>query len=73
MQIENIFDPYKDRDDPHSLNVTFSSITAVSRIYEKTRIMRKESRIINYIPRQIKDRLSAVSEFDNNIAYLMSG
>ena len=29
--------------------------------------MRKESRIINYIPRQFKDRLSAVSEFDYNI------
>ena len=29
--------------------------------------MRKESRILNYIPRQFQDRLRAVSEFDYNL------
>ena len=67
MVIENIFIPDKEKDDPKSLNVTFASVSSVSRIYEKTRIMRKESRITNYIPRQFKDRLSAVSEFDYNL------
>ena len=52
MEIESIFIPAKDRGDPQSLNVTFRSLRSVSRIFEKTRIMRKESRIINYIPRQ---------------------
>ena len=55
------------KDDPQSFNVTFESSSSVSRIYDKTRIMRKESRITNYIPRQFKDRLRAVSEFDYNL------
>jgi hypothetical protein len=67
MMIENIFIPAKDKDDPQSLNVTFSSMKSVSAIYEKTRIMRKESRIINYIPRQFQERLAAVSAIDYSL------
>ena len=67
MEVESIFIPAKDRGDPQSLNVTFRSLRSVSRIFEKTRIMRKESRIINYIPRQFQDRLSAVSTLDYKI------
>ena len=47
--------------------MTFKSVTSVSRIYEKTRIMRKESRVMNYIPRQFQDRLRAISSIDYNI------
>ena len=64
MEIENIFVPAKERDDPKSLNVTFKQLSSVSRVYEKTRIMRKESRISNYIPRQFNDALRAISAID---------
>ena len=67
MEVESIFIPAKDKGEPQSLNVTFKSVTSVNRIYEKTRIMRKVSRVINYIPRQFQDRLSAVSNIDFNI------
>ena len=65
-QISSYF-PAKDKDEPQSLNVTFRSLKAVNVIFERTRIMRRESRIINYIPRQFQDRLRAVSEIDYNI------
>ena len=64
MEVEDIFVPAKEKDDPKSLNVTFTQFSSISKIYEKTRIMRKESRISNYIPRQFQDRLKAISEFD---------
>ena len=67
MLIENIFIPAKDKGNPQSLNVTFKSGKSVGRIFEKTRIMRKESRVTNYIPRQFQDRLSVLSEFDFNL------
>ena len=67
MEVENIFIPAKDKGEPQSLNVTFKSVSSVSKIYEKTRIMRKESRVINYIPRQFQDRLFAISNLDYNI------
>ena len=67
MEVENIFIPARDKGEPQSLNVTFKSVSSVSRIYEKTRIMRKESRVMNYIPRQFQDRLSAISSIDYNI------
>ena len=67
MEIEDISIPTKEKDDPQSLNVTFSSFASVTRIYEKTKIMRKESRINNYIQREFKDRLAAVSDFDYNL------
>ena len=67
MEIENIFVPAKDMDHPQSLNVTFKQYSSVSKIYEQTRIMRRESRINNYFPRQFKDRLRTKSEFDYNL------
>ena len=67
MLIENIFIPAKDRGDPQSLNVTFRSVKSVTKIFEKTKIMRRESRIVNYIPRQFQDRLAAVSTIDYNL------
>ena len=67
MEIENIFVPACEKDDPKSLNVTFKDYSSVTRIYEKTRIMRKESRINNYIPRQFNDTLKAISAIDFNI------
>ena len=67
MKIDNIFTPEKDRDDPQYLNVTFRESSSVSKIYEKTRLMRKESRIINYIPKEFHERWRAISEFDYNI------
>ena len=67
MEIEHIFIPAKERESPQSLNVTFRTISSVSKIYEKTRIMRRESRIKNYFPRQFNDRLEAISEFDYNL------
>ena len=67
MEIENIFVPASERDDPKSLNVTFKDYSSVTHIYEKTRIMRKDSRINNYIPRQFNDTLRAISNIDFNI------
>ena len=67
MAVENIFEPEKERDNPQSLNVTFQDSLSVSKIFEKTRIMRRESRIINYIPRQFNDRARAIAEIDYNI------
>ena len=67
MEIEKIFLPTKEMDHPQSLNVTFEQFSSVSKIYEQTRIMRRESRINNYFPRQFKDRLRTKSEFDYNL------
>ena len=67
MEIEKIFVPNKEMDHPQSLNVTFNQYSSVSKIYEQTRIMRRENRITNYFPRQFKNRLRAVSEFDYNL------
>ena len=67
MVIDSIFEPEKERDNPQSLNVTFQDSLSVSKIFEKTRIMRRESRIINYILRQFNDRARAISEIDYNI------
>ena len=67
MEIENIFIPAKEKDDPKSLNVTFKNFSSISKIYERTRIMRKESRINNYIPRQFNDQLRTIGEFDYSL------
>ena len=67
MEVEDIFLPAKGKENPQSLNVTFKNFSSISKIYEKTRIMRKDSRITNYIPRQFQDRLKAISEFDYNL------
>ena len=65
MKIEKIFAPAKL--DPQCLYVTFMHEESVSKIYRKTRCMRKESRILNYIPRQFYSRFRDVSEFEYNL------
>ena len=44
--------------------VTFKQESSVRRIFEKTRIMRKGSRIVNFIPRQFKERSRAIGEIE---------
>ena len=62
MVIERIFAPVnKDRE---CLYVTFKHLSSVSRIYERTKIMRPESRILNYIPKQFNSRLRTVTEVE---------
>ena len=65
MKIENTF--YLDNDKKECLFVTFQHRSSVSKIFEKTYIMRKESRIQNYIPREFRDRARAIAEIEYNI------
>ena len=67
MEVENIFIPAKEKENPTFLYVTFKNILSVMKVYEKTRLMRKESRILNYIPWQFQDRLRAISAIDFEI------
>ena len=62
MEIENIFPAFGVN--PTHLYVTFKQESSVTRIYEKTRIMRHGSRIINFVPRQFKDRSRAIGEIE---------
>ena len=62
MEIEEIFPAYGEN--PAHLYVTFKEESSVTRIFEKTRIMRKESRIMNYIPRQFRERARAIGEIE---------
>ena len=43
------------------------SQSSVTKIFEKTFIMRKESRIQTYIPKEFRDRARAISEIEYNI------
>ena len=67
MEIERIFTPVSAGDDYQWLYVTFRSEASVHKIYEKTRIMRKESRILNYIPREFHSRFEAIRDIGNSI------
>ena len=58
---------YLNRENPEFLFVTFKHRTSVNKIFDKIFIMRKESRIKTYIPRQLNDRASAISEFEYNL------
>ena len=49
MEIENIFPALGEN--PTHMYVTFKQESSVMRIFEKTRIMRRGSRIVNFIPR----------------------
>ena len=60
MQIERVFAPA--RADPQCLYVTFKYVSSVSRIFERTRNMRKESRILPYFPTKFFSRFEAVSD-----------
>ena len=62
MGIEKTF--YLNSENPECLFVTFLHRSSVSKIYEKTYIMRKESRVRTYIPRQFRDRARAISEIE---------
>ena len=59
MEVENIFS-----EDSECLFVTFRHGASVARIFEKTRIMRRGSRIINYIPKEFKDRARGISDIE---------
>ena len=47
--------------------VTFSSVSSVQKIYEKTRIMRKVSRIIPYIPREFHARFCCLRDLGKHL------
>ena len=67
MEIERIFAPF--RDNPEWLYVTFRYESSVNKIFEKTRIMRKESRIMTYIPKEYRSRFEAIRDLGNNIRF----
>ena len=62
FDIERIFTPA--RENPEWLYVTFRCEASVSRVFEKTRIMRKDSRII---PREYHSRFQAMKELGNQL------
>ena len=66
MDIERIFPPAA-KENPQWLYVTFKQETSVQKIFEKTRIMRKESRILTYIPKEFHSRFEAIRDFGNVI------
>ena len=65
MEVEKMF--YTNSDNPECLFVTFKNRSSVSKIYEKTYIMRKESRVKNFIPKQFRDRARAIGELEFNL------
>ena len=65
MEIERIFTHA--RDNPEWLYVTFKYESSVFKIFEKTRIMRKESRILTYIPKEFRSRFEAIRDLGNII------
>ena len=65
MEIERIFTPA--RENPEWLYVTYMHEGSVAKIFEKTRLMRKESRIMTYIPREYHDRFEAIRNIGNQL------
>ena len=65
LLIEDIFTPTNP--DLWCLFVTFKHLSSVTRIYERTRCMRKESRIINYIPPQYEDRGNNIKNIEKTL------
>ena len=65
MEIERIFSPAKEN--PQYLYVTFKHVASVAKIFERTRTMRKESRIITYIPKEFHNRFCAIKELEKNL------
>lgn len=65
MEIERIFAPA--RKDPECLYVTFKHGSSVARIYEKTRVMRREARILNYIPAEFQERYFDIREIEYSL------
>ena len=66
MEVERIFFPAKKKD-PHYLYVTFRYERSVRMIYQRTRCMRKESRILIYIPREFHDRYDDLAGYEYKI------
>ena len=66
MKIERIFTPVG-RENPEWLYVTFSHESSVQKIFDKTRIMRKESRILTYIPKEFHARFEAIRDIGNTL------
>ena len=69
MEIERIFFPAKKKD-PEYLYVTFRYERSVSRIFQRTRCMRKESRILIYIPKEFHDRYDDLAGFEYKLRKL---
>ena len=65
MKIEKTF--FLNVDKPECLFVTFQNRSSVTKILDKTYLMRKESRIQTYIPRQFRDRARAINEIEYNL------
>ena len=65
MEMEEIFAPA--RTDPECLYVTFKHGSSVARIFEKTRVMRKEARILNYIPAEFQERYFDIREIEYSL------
>lgn len=47
--------------------MTFKHVASVTKIFEKTRNMRKDSRIITYIPKQFHTRFCAIKDLDKKL------
>ena len=65
MEIETIFPPA--RKDPQCLFVTFKYGSSITKIFEKTRCMRKAARIINFIPAAFEERYLDIREIEFNL------
>ena len=68
MEIEKIFAPAA-KENPQWLYVTFSEEGSVQKIFEKTRIMRKESRILTYIPKEFHSRFEVIRDLGNVVRF----
>ena len=65
MEIETIFPPAKK--DPQCLFVTFKYGSSITKIFERTRCMRKAARIINFIPAAFEERYLDIREIEFNL------
>ena len=68
MKVEKIFSPAL-QSNPQWLYVTFEDESSIQKIFGKTRIMRKESRIITYIPREFHSRFVALRDLSYTIRH----
>ena len=65
MEIEEIFVPANN--DLKYLFVTFKYGSSIRKVYERTKYMRKESRINNFFPVEFEDRHSDLKEVEKNL------
>ena len=65
MEVETIFPPAKKN--PQCLFVTFKYGSSLSKIFERTRCMRKAARIINFIPAAFEVRYLDIREIEFNL------